>query len=275
MPCSGGYPTGLLCNARRQTSFPCPTAPSANAPTCRRRLHRLCEMKHKQPRRPCQAKHAEPMQQAMPAPLRKRSRESSAPASDATRPRTPSASASTALPPCLPKSSASATTGARTLRRWASFRRPAMPSARPSRSPQCASCLPRADPRVPLGVPAERIAARENDSHTARAMAVPDADEPSDEDLMVAYARGRADAFETLYARHRKAVYRYVIRHCRSGATADELFQDLWMNVIRGRSTYVPTARFATWLYTLAHHRLVDHWRASGLLRTVSTDGAD
>ena len=36
------------------------------------------------------------------------------------------------------------------------------------------------------------------------------------------------------------------------------------MNVIRVRATYAPTARFATWLYTLAHNRLVDHWRATG-----------
>ena len=47
------------------------------------------------------------------------------------------------------------------------------------------------------------------------------------------------------------------------------------MNVIRARSTYTPTARFATWLYTLAHHRLVDHWRASGLLQTTFIDGDD
>jgi RNA polymerase sigma-70 factor, ECF subfamily len=106
-------------------------------------------------------------------------------------------------------------------------------------------------------------------------MSVPHVDECSDEDLMLAYARGRTDAFEALYARHRKAVYRYVIRHCGNGATADELFQDVWMNLIRARGTYTPTAQFSTWLYTLAHHRLVDHWRASGLVRAMSMDGDD
>ena len=50
----------------------------------------------------------------------------------------------------------------------------------------------------------------------------------------------------------------------RNAGVADELFQDVWMNVIRVRATYVPTAKFTTWLYTLAHNRLVDHWRATG-----------
>ena len=47
------------------------------------------------------------------------------------------------------------------------------------------------------------------------------------------------------------------------------------MNVIRVRASYQPTARFTTWLYTLAHNRLVDHWRASGRATLVSADDED
>lgn len=99
-------------------------------------------------------------------------------------------------------------------------------------------------------------------------------DAPGDDDqrLMLAYARGDAAAFDALYARHRNGVYRYLLRHCNNGGTADELFQDVWMNVIRSRDSYAPTARFATWLYTLAHHRIVDHWRSMGQAKFVSTD---
>jgi RNA polymerase sigma factor (sigma-70 family) len=100
-------------------------------------------------------------------------------------------------------------------------------------------------------------------------------DDARDEDLMLAYARGDAAAFDVLYARHKGGVYRYLLRHCGNAGTADELFQDIWMNVIRSRATYAPTAKFATWLYTLAHHRLVDHWRASGQATLVSVDNDD
>lgn len=100
-------------------------------------------------------------------------------------------------------------------------------------------------------------------------------DDTSDEDLMLAYAGGSAASFDRLYARHKGPVYRYLLRHCGNAATADELFQDVWINVIRTRATYVPTAKFTTWLYTLAHHRLVDHWRAKGQLGFVSIDADD
>ncbi|TMH55977.1 MAG: RNA polymerase subunit sigma, partial [Betaproteobacteria bacterium] len=43
----------------------------------------------------------------------------------------------------------------------------------------------------------------------------------SDEDLMLAYAAGDAVAFDTLYARHKGGVYRYLLRQCRPSSVAD------------------------------------------------------
>ena len=38
------------------------------------------------------------------------------------------------------------------------------------------------------------------------------------------------------------------------------------MRVIEARTSwYAPKARFTTWLYTIAHNHLVDHWRKRGL----------
>jgi RNA polymerase sigma-70 factor (ECF subfamily) len=99
--------------------------------------------------------------------------------------------------------------------------------------------------------------------------------DPGDEDLMRAYAAGDAEAFDALYARHKVGVYRYLVRHCGNAGTADELFQDVWMNVIRARGTYEPTAKFTTWLYRIAHNRLIDHWRATGRIELESTGEDD
>jgi RNA polymerase sigma-70 factor, ECF subfamily len=85
----------------------------------------------------------------------------------------------------------------------------------------------------------------------------------TDEALMCAYGQGDERAFETLYARHKRATYRYFLRHTASdAATADELHQDLWLRVIGARERYEAQAKFSTWLYTLARHRMVDHWRS-------------
>ena len=93
----------------------------------------------------------------------------------------------------------------------------------------------------------------------------------SDEELMLAYAGGDAGAFESLYARHKGPVLRFVLRSVKSRGEADELFQDVWMRAIEARARYRPEAKFTTWLYTIAHHRIIDHWRAKGLA-AVSLD---
>jgi RNA polymerase sigma-70 factor (ECF subfamily) len=94
----------------------------------------------------------------------------------------------------------------------------------------------------------------------------------TDEALMLAYGSGDAGAFERLYARHKGPLYRYVLRSVKARGEADELFQDIWMKVIEARARYQPKAKFTTWLYTVAHNRMVDHWRSRGLAIVASTD---
>src|SRR5687767_9655315 len=94
----------------------------------------------------------------------------------------------------------------------------------------------------------------------------------TDEQLMLAYAGGDAGAFERLYAKHKGPLFRYVLRSVKARGEAEELYQDIWMKVIEARARYVPRAKFTTWLYTVAHNRLVDHWRARGLTVVASTD---
>lgn len=81
---------------------------------------------------------------------------------------------------------------------------------------------------------------------------------------MLAYRDGDATAFESLYARWRGPLYRYFLRQCGHAGQADELFQDVFMRVIGAAASYEPTAKFATWLFRIAHNRLVDHWRKLG-----------
>lgn len=85
----------------------------------------------------------------------------------------------------------------------------------------------------------------------------------NDEDLTMEYAAGNAAAFEVLYQRHRGSLYRYVLRHCSDPHISEELYQDVWMKVINAAGIYKPTASFKTYLYHIAHNRVIDHYRQS------------
>jgi len=82
-----------------------------------------------------------------------------------------------------------------------------------------------------------------------------------DEDLMMCYQAGDAASFETLYQRHKGALYRYILRQCKNESVAEELYQDVWMNLIKARERYEVKAKFTTWLYQMAHNRVIDHYR--------------
>lgn len=88
--------------------------------------------------------------------------------------------------------------------------------------------------------------------------------ETADEELMILYQQGDATAFELLYSRHKGPVFRYVLRQCGDRETANELFQDIWLKLIQNHSGYEIRAKFTTWLYTIARHRIIDYYRQQG-----------
>jgi RNA polymerase sigma-70 factor (ECF subfamily) len=95
----------------------------------------------------------------------------------------------------------------------------------------------------------------------------------ADAQLMLRYAAGDARAFDELYAAHRDALWRFIRRSVGDAAATDDVFQECWSRVIAHRENYRPEARFATWLYRIAHNCCMDHWRKSG--RRAARETAD
>ena len=83
----------------------------------------------------------------------------------------------------------------------------------------------------------------------------------SDEKLMLAYASGDLRAFDTLYARNRGMLYRFILRSIADRASADELFQETWSRLIASRERYRVEAKFSTWLLQIAHNLIIDGFR--------------
>jgi len=80
----------------------------------------------------------------------------------------------------------------------------------------------------------------------------------------MSYSAGNADAFELLYQRYKTPLYGFVLRQC-GAQTVDELFQDIWLKVIKARNSYQVKASFKTWLYHLARNRIIDQYRRNNI----------
>lgn len=75
---------------------------------------------------------------------------------------------------------------------------------------------------------------------------------------MLRYCAGDLHAFETLYARHRLGLYRFIAWRSPRAEWVDEIVQDAWANLHVARGRYQPDASFRTYLYQIARNRLFD-----------------
>ena len=73
----------------------------------------------------------------------------------------------------------------------------------------------------------------------------------SDEQLMIAFARGSSDAFTELFARHKQPLFGFFWRRVADRAQAEELTQETFVAVIRAAPRYEPSAQFRTYLYAI------------------------
>lgn len=94
----------------------------------------------------------------------------------------------------------------------------------------------------------------------------------ADETLMSMYAQGTAEAFEVLLRRHERGVFNFILRSVNNRSRAEDLTQDVFFRVIKSAPKYKTSARFTTWLYTIARNICIDQSRRKANQLEVSID---
>lgn len=87
------------------------------------------------------------------------------------------------------------------------------------------------------------------------------ADQESDAALMLRVQRGDMVAFEALVDRHKQGVVNLVYRTLPDAAEAEDLAQTAFVQVYKSAHRYRATAKFTTWLYTIARNLCLNEIR--------------
>ncbi len=89
-------------------------------------------------------------------------------------------------------------------------------------------------------------------------------DPADDAELLSAHAAGDARAFARLYDRYDRPCFQF-IRRMLGAAHADaaeDLHQETWISISKNAAAYDPgKASFPAWLFTIARHKVWDHFR--------------
>ena len=84
--------------------------------------------------------------------------------------------------------------------------------------------------------------------------------ERGDESLMLAHCDGSEPAFEELVRRHRKGVLNYMYRMIQNRHVSEELTQEVFLALVKNTQRYEPTAKFTTYLYSIASNIVSKEW---------------
>ena len=96
----------------------------------------------------------------------------------------------------------------------------------------------------------------------------------SDLELARAAAAGDATAFEKLYEQHSRRVYSLCLRMVASAALAEDLTQEVFLQVFRKIGSFRGDSAFTTWLHRLTVNQVLMHFRKRGVkLERTSEEG--
>jgi len=84
-----------------------------------------------------------------------------------------------------------------------------------------------------------------------------------------------AMAFELLVDRFQRKIVRFMNGWTRNAEQAEDLAQEVFLRVYKSRKNYMPTAKFSTWLYRIAHNVASNHVRDSALRREYQLSKAE
>jgi RNA polymerase sigma-70 factor, ECF subfamily len=90
---------------------------------------------------------------------------------------------------------------------------------------------------------------------------------PSDEELMLAVARGDISAFEQLVIRHQTSAWNTAFRFLGNTADAEDVAQEAFLRILDSADRYISTASFRTYLYQIIAHLCFDFFRRKRLRR--------
>lgn len=94
------------------------------------------------------------------------------------------------------------------------------------------------------------------------------ASKSSDEQLMLTFSKGSAEAFGELFGRYKQPLFGFFRRRVTDRVQAEELTQETFLAVLRASSRYQPRALFRTYLYAIGFKILRAHRRKAAFRAT-------
>jgi RNA polymerase sigma-70 factor (ECF subfamily) len=97
----------------------------------------------------------------------------------------------------------------------------------------------------------------------------------TDDELIEIYLKKELNsqiAFEILLVRYKKSIYSFLLRMVSHKPVAEDLFQEVFMKVIKGLPEYKAKNQFKSWIFQIANNLAIDYLRRKNKIRFSSIE---
>ncbi len=85
--------------------------------------------------------------------------------------------------------------------------------------------------------------------------------------------KGESSAFEALYDHFYDQIFRYIAFKTSDSLIAEDLTEDVFLRMLESIGKFKPQGHpFSSWLFRIAHNRVIDHYRKRGRDKNVPLD---
>ena len=87
---------------------------------------------------------------------------------------------------------------------------------------------------------------------------------PEDAALIKSVLAGADGGFDTLYSRYERRIYYYALKRLGSPFDAEDITQEVFLQVLRGLSKFEGRSTLLTWMFGIAHNQVCRRYRRRG-----------
>lgn len=94
----------------------------------------------------------------------------------------------------------------------------------------------------------------------------------SDEQIIQGYKEGNLNMLDLLIKRYKEPLFTYIYQMLGDRTLAEDVFQEVFLKIIKNINRYRNKNRFKNWLYKIAYHFVIDVLRKGKKKKTVSLE---
>lgn len=91
----------------------------------------------------------------------------------------------------------------------------------------------------------------------------------TDNELMLQVKTGDVEQLGVLFERYKKPLFGFFYRSTRNPALCEDLVQNVFLRLLKYRSTFTGSGKFTTWMFQIAHNVFMDHCSKSGRTKNI------